>query len=112
MQARVRLIRDPTSNADARAQAEKLASALAAQGVEVADVRESRSAIRTELSFSYAPDETIARQVGRVVGVAPVRRLQSKDGLMVRPGTVELNLSGDSHLAAIKTTSTRESNHE
>jgi hypothetical protein len=111
MQARV-LIRYLTSNADARAQAEKLASALAAQGVEVADVRESRSAIRTELSFSYAPDETIARQVGRVVGVAPVRRLQSKDGLMVRPGTVELNLSGDSHLAAIKTTSTRESNHE
>jgi hypothetical protein len=111
MQARV-LIRYLKSNADARAQAEKLASALAAQGVEVADVRESRSAIRTELSFSYAPDETIARQVGRVVGVAPVRRLQSKDGLMVRPGTVELNLSGDSHLAAIKTTSTRESNHE
>jgi hypothetical protein len=111
MQARV-LIRYLKSNADARAQAEKLASALAAQGVEVADVRESRGAIRTELSFSYAPDETIARQVGRVVGVAPVRRLQSKDGLMVRPGTVELNLSGDSHLAAIKTNSTRESNHE
>ena len=111
MPARV-LIRYLTNNADARAQAEKLASALAAQGVEVADVRESRTAIRTELSFSYAPDETIARQVGRVVGVAPVRRLQPKDGLMVRPGTVELNLSGDSHLAAIKTTSTRESNHE
>ena len=97
MQARV-LIRYLKSNADARAQAEKLASALAAQGVEVADVRESRGAIRTELSFSYAPDETIARQVGRVVGVAPVRRLQPKDGLMVRPGTVELNLSGGSHL--------------
>jgi hypothetical protein len=111
MQARV-LIRYLKNNADARAQAEKLASALAAQGVEVADVRESRSAIRPELSFSYAPDETIARQVGRVVGVAPVRRLQPKDGLMVRPGTVELNLSGDSHLAVIKTTSTRESNHE
>ena len=111
MPARV-LIRYLKNNADARAQAEKLASALAAQGVEVADVRESRSAIRTELSFSYAPDETIARQVGRVVGVAPVRRLQPKDGLMVRPGTVELNLSGDSHLAVIKTTSTRESNHE
>ena len=111
MQARV-LIRYLKSDADARAQAEKLASALAAQGVEVADVRESRSAIRTELSFSYAPDETIARQVGRVVGVAPVRRLQPKDGLLVRPGTVELNLSGGSHLAAIKTTSTRESNHE
>jgi hypothetical protein len=31
---------------------------------------------------------------------------------MVRPGTVELNLSGDGHLAPIKTTSTRESDHE
>ena len=111
MPARV-LIRYLKNNADARAQAEKLASALAAQDVEVADVRESRSAMRTELSFSYAPDETIARQVGGVVGVAPVRRLQPKDGLMLRPGTVELNLSGDSHLAVIKTTSTRESNHE
>jgi hypothetical protein len=111
MLARV-LIRYLKSNEDARAQAEKLASALAALGVEVPDVRESRSANRTELSFSYAPDETIARQVGRVVGVAPVRRLQSKDSLMVRPGTLELNLSGDSHLGVIKTTSTRERNHE
>jgi hypothetical protein len=111
MPARV-LIRYLKNNADARAQAEKLASALATQDVEVADVRESRSAIRTELSFCYAPDETIGRQVGRVVGLAPVRRLQSKDGLMVRPGTLELNLSGDSHLAVIKTTSTRERNHE
>ncbi len=111
MPARV-LIRYLTKNADARAQAEKLSSALAAQGVEVADLRESRTAIRTELSFSYAPDETIARQVGRVVGVAPLRRPQPKDGLMLRPGTVELNLSGDSHLAAAKTTSTRESKHE
>jgi hypothetical protein len=111
MPARV-LIRYLANNADARAQAEKLAGALAAQGVEVADVRESRTAIRPELSFSYVPDETIARQVGRVVGVAPVRRLQPKDGLMLRPGTVELNLSGGSHFAVIKTTSTRESNHE
>jgi hypothetical protein len=111
MPARV-LIRYLKNNADARAQAEKLASALAAQDVEVTDVRESRTAIRTELSFSYAPDETIARRVGRIVGVSAVRRLQPKDGLMVRPGTVELTLSGDSHLAVIKTTSTRESNHE
>ena len=111
MPARV-LIRYLKNNGDARAQAEKLASALAAQGVEVADVRESRSAIRTELSFSYAPDEAIARQVGRLVGVAPVRRLQPKDALMIRPGTVELNLSGDSHLVVIKKTSTRESNHD
>ena len=111
MPARV-LIRYLKNNADARAQAEKFAGALAAQDVDVADVRGSRSAIRTELSFCYAPDETIARQVGRVVGVGPVRRLQPKDGLMVRPGTIELNLSGDSHLAVIKTTSTRESNHE
>jgi hypothetical protein len=111
MPARV-VIRYLPNNGDARAQAEMLASVLRRQGIEVADLRESRSAIRPELSFAYAPDETIAQQVGRLVGVAPVRRLQPKDGLMVRPGTVELNLSGDSHLAAIKTTSTRESSHE
>jgi hypothetical protein len=111
MPARV-LIRYLKNNADARAQAEKLASALAARDVEVADVRDSRTAMRTELSFSYAPDETIAREVGRIVGVAPVRRLRPKDGLMLRPGTVELNLSGDSHLAEIKPTSSRERNHE
>jgi hypothetical protein len=102
MPARV-LIRYLPNKADARAQAEMLASVLKRQGIEVADLRESRSAIRPELSFSYAPDEAIAQQVGRLVGVAPVRRPQPKDGLMVRPGTVELNLSGDSHLAAIKT---------
>jgi cell division protein FtsB len=111
MPARV-LIRYLPNNPDARAQAEMLARVLKRQGIEVADLRESRSAIRPELSFAYGPDETIAQQVGRLVGVAPVRRLQPKDGLMVRPGTVELNLSGDSHLAALKTTSTRESNHE
>jgi hypothetical protein len=111
MPARV-LIRYLPNNPDARAQAEMLARVLKRQGIEVADLRESRSAIRPELSFAYGPDETIAQQVGRLVGVAPVRRLQPKDGLMVRPGTVELNLSGDSHLAAIKTTSPRESNHE
>jgi hypothetical protein len=104
MPARV-LIRYLKTNADARAQAYKLARALAAQDIEVADVRDSRTAMRTELSFSYAPDATIARPVGGIVGVSPVRRLQPKDGLMLRPGTVELNLSGDSHLAAIKTTS-------
>ena len=106
------LIRYLPNNADARAQAEMLATVLKRQGIEVADLRESRSAIRPELSFAYAPDEPIALQVGRLVGIAPVRRPQPKDGLTVRPGTVELNLSGDSHLAAIKTTSTRESNHE
>ena len=106
------LIRYLPNNADARAQAETLASVLKRQGIEVADLRESRGAIRPELSFSYAPDEPIALQVGHLVGIEPMRRLQPKDGLMVRPGTVELNLSGDSHLAALKTTSTRESNHE
>jgi hypothetical protein len=106
------LIRYLPNNADARAQAETLASVLKRQGIEVADPRESRGAIRPELSFSYAPDEPIALQVGHLVGIEPVRRPLPKDGLMVRPGTLELNLSGDSHLAAIKTTSTRESNHE
>jgi hypothetical protein len=108
MPARV-LIRYLANNADARAQAETLASALKRQGIEVADLRESRGAVRPELSFSYAADEAIALEVGRLVGVAPVRRPQPKDGLMARPGTVELNLSGESHFAA---TSTRESNHE
>ena len=106
------LIRYLASNADARGQAEKLARALAAQGVEVADLRESASAIRTELSFAYAPDEAIALEVGRLAGVAPMRRIQPKDGLMVRPGTVELSVSGDSHTAPIKTTLRRETNHE
>ena len=106
------LIRYARNSTEARQQAENLATALARQGVEVADLRESAGAIRTELTFAYAPDEAIARKVGRLVDVAPVRRLQPKDGLMVRPGTVEVNLSGDSHLAAIKTISSRESNHE
>jgi hypothetical protein len=110
MPARV-LIRYLRNNADARQRAESLANALTRQGVEVADLRESAGVVRTGLSFSYAPDEAIAQQVGRLVGVAPVRRPQPKDDLMVRPGTVELNLSGDSHLAAI-TTSRRERNHE
>ena len=67
----------------------------------MADLRESAGAVRTELSFSYAPDEAIALQVGRLAGIAPVRRPQPKDGLMARPGTVELSLSGDGHLAVI-----------
>jgi hypothetical protein len=111
MPARV-LIRYLANKADARAQAENLTNALTRQGIEVVDLRPSASAIRTELSFAYAPDEAIAQQVARLAGVAAVRRLQPKDGLMVRPGTVELNLSGESHLAAIKATSSRESNHE
>ena len=111
MPARV-LIRYLTNNASARTQAEDLANVLKKQGVEATDIRESRTAIRTELSFSYAPDEAIAQQVGRLVGVAPVRRLQAEDGLMVRPGAVELSLSGDSHSAAIIATSTRESGPE
>jgi hypothetical protein len=110
MPARV-LIRYLRNNADARQRAESLANALTRQGVEVADLRESAGVVRTGLSFSYAPDEAIAQQVGRLAGVTPVRRPQPKDDLMARPGTVELNLSGDSHLAAI-TTSRRERNHE
>jgi hypothetical protein len=109
MPARV-LIRYLKNNPDARQRAESLANALKTQGIEVADLRESAGAVRTELSFSYAPDEAIALRVGRLAGVAPVRRPQPKDGLMARPGTVELSLSGDGRLAVI--TSRRESNHE
>jgi hypothetical protein len=110
MPARV-VIRYLRNNADARGQAESLANALRKQGVEVADLRESAGAVRTELSFSYAPDEAGAQQAGRLAGIAPVRRSQPEDVLMVRPGTVELDLAGESHLAAI-TTSRRESTHE
>jgi hypothetical protein len=105
------VIRYLTHNADARERAENLANALAKQGVEVADLRESAAAVRTELSFSYTPDEAVAQQVGRLAGIAPVRRAQSGDGLMVRPGTVELSLSDGNHLAATLA-SKRESNHE
>ena len=105
------LIRYLRNNADARRRAESLANALTTQGVEVADLRESASAIRTELSFFYAPDEAIALRVGRLAGIGPVRRPQSKDGLMARPGTVELSISSDSRLAVI-TPSRKESNHE
>jgi hypothetical protein len=110
MPARV-VIRYLTNNADARARAQNLASALAKQGVEVADLRESAAAVRTDLSFSYKPDEAIAQQVGRLAGIAPLRRVQPKDGLMARPGTIELSLSGDNRLAATLA-SKRESNHE
>jgi hypothetical protein len=110
MPARV-LIRYLKDNADARQRAESLANALTAQGVQVADLHESAGAVRTELSFSYAPDEAIALRVGRLAGIGPVRRPQPKDGLMARPGTVELSLSGNGRLAVI-TTSRKESNHE
>ena len=110
MPARV-LIRYLRNNADARRRAESLANALTTQGVEVADLRESAGAIRTELSFFYAPDEAIALRVGRLAGIGPVRRPQPKDGLMARPGTVELSISSDSRLAVI-TTFRKESNHE
>ena len=110
MPARV-LIRYLRNNADARRRAESLANALTTQGVEVTDLRESAGAIRTELSFSYAPDEAIALRVGRLAGIGPVRRPQPKDGLMARPGTVELSISSDSRLA-VMTPSRKESNHE
>jgi hypothetical protein len=74
MPARV-LIRYPRNNADARRHAESLANALTRQGVEVADLRESAGEIRTELSFSYAPDEAIALRVGRLAGIVPVESL-------------------------------------
>jgi hypothetical protein len=110
MPARV-LIRYLKNNPGARQRAESLANTLTRQGVEVADLRETAGAVRTELSFSYAPDEAIALRVGRLAGVTPVRRAQPKDGLMARPGTVELSLSGDGGLA-VMTTSRKESNHE
>jgi hypothetical protein len=88
------LIRYLGSSAEVRRRAEGLAKALIGQGVDVADVRESRAPIRTELSFSYAPDQAIAQQVGRLTGIPPTRAALTKDGLMARPGTVQLSISG------------------
>jgi hypothetical protein len=88
------LIRYLGSSAEARRRAEGLAKALIGQGVDVADVRESAAPIRTELSFSYAPDQAIAQQVGRLTGIPPTRAALTKDGLMAQPGTVQLSISG------------------
>ena len=110
MPARV-LIRYPRNNADARRQAESLADALKRHGVEVADLRESDGAVRTGISFFYAPDAAIAQRIGALVGVTPALRPQTRDGLMARPGAIELSFSGDSHLAVI-TTSRKETVHE
>ncbi len=110
MPARV-LIRYPRNNADARRQAESLAEALKRHGVDVADLRESDGAVRTGISFFYAHDAAIAQEIGALVGAAPTLRRQMKDGLMARPGAIELSISGDSHLAVI-TTSRKEPTHE
>jgi hypothetical protein len=102
MPARV-LIRYPRGNADARRQAESLADALKKQGVEVADLRESDGAVGTGVSFFYARDAAIAQRIGGLIGVTPTRRPQMRDGLMARPGAIELSFSGDSHLAVVNT---------
>ena len=98
MPARV-LIRYPRGNADAQRQAESLADALKKQGVEVADLRESDGAVRTGVSFFYARDAAAAQRIGGLIGIAPTRRPQMRDGLMARPGAIELSFSGDSHLS-------------
>ena len=110
MPARV-LMRYARNNADARRQAETLADALKRQGIEIADIRASDGAVRTGISFFYARDAAIAQRIGGLVGIAPARRPQLSDGLMARPGAIELSFSGDSHLAVI-TTSRKESAHE
>ncbi len=110
MPARV-LIRYPRNNTDARRRAESLADALKRQGVEVADLRESAAAVRTGVSFFYARDAGVAQRIGGLVGVAPERRPQMKDGLMARPGAVELSFSDESRSPVI-TTSRKESVHE
>jgi hypothetical protein len=110
MPARV-LIRYPRNNADARRQAESLADALKRPGVEVADLRESDGAVRTGISFFYARDASVAQEIGALVGIVPALRPQMRDGLMARPGAIELSFSGDSHLPVI-TTSRKEPVHE
>ena len=54
----------------------------------VADLRESASAIRTELSFGYAPTKRSRSKLDNW-SEGPARRLQPKDALMVSPGTVD-----------------------
>ena len=110
MPARV-LIRYPRNNADARRQAETLADALKKHGVDVADLRESDGAVRTGISFFYARDAAMAQEIGALVGVAAALRPQMRDGLMARPGAIELSFSGDSHFAVIPT-SRKEPIHE
>jgi hypothetical protein len=110
MPARV-LIRYPRNNADVRRRAQSLADALTKQGLEVADLRESDGAVRTDLSFFYVGDAASAQRIGALVGIAPARRPQPKDGLMARPGAIELSLSGESRLPVI-TTSRKETIHE
>ncbi len=107
MPARV-LIRYPRNSEDARQEAERLADALRKQGVEVADLRGSDGVVQTGVTFFYAPDAAIAQRIGGLVGVAPTRRPQMKDGLMARPGAIELSVSGDSRL----TVTTRSNVHE
>jgi hypothetical protein len=87
------LIRYDGSSAEARRRAETFAKSLAEQGYEIADVRNVTSPIRSELRFSYAPDEAVALRIGDLAGVKPVRAPSPKVGLMTRPGLIELSVS-------------------
>ena len=88
------LIRYLASSAEARRRAEGLAKTLTAQDVEVVDVREGAAPVRTALYFSYVSDLAIARRIGRIAGLPPVRAATTKDGLTARPGLLQLSISG------------------
>jgi hypothetical protein len=87
------LIRYDGYSAEAHRRAETFAKALAEQGYEIADVRKVASPVRSELRFSYAPDEAVALHIGDLAGIKPVRAPSPTVGLMARPGLIELNVS-------------------
>jgi hypothetical protein len=85
-------IRYSASSTEARRRAEDLAKVLITGGIEVADLRASATPIKTYLSYSYRADQSIAQRVGRLAGIAPTQASLTKDGLLARPGTIQINI--------------------
>jgi hypothetical protein len=88
------LVRYARGSVSARRRAETVVAMLAAKGIEVVDLRDSAAVVRPVLTYSYAPDEKLARDAGALAGVDVVRRPPPKIGLLPRPGTMELGLTG------------------
>jgi hypothetical protein len=86
-------IRYAASSAEARMRAKDLETALANQGVDVAELRETVVPIATRLSFFYAPDEAAASRIGRTAGLRPTLQVAARGALLPRPGTVEILLA-------------------
>ncbi len=88
------LIRYLANNAQARARAEGLARLLREQGFDVVNIRESAAPVVTELHYSYGPDLASAQRLARIAGVKPSRAGLTENGLMVRPGVLQLTIAG------------------